>query len=764
MNTKARRIATLAWIGCVFLGARIPYTTTSGNTGEPARLTITYPLDGTLFPPGIPAPTFLWEDKAPHVEKWRVTIHLDPAGQAVRVLTAQPTWRPEKSHWERIQRRSMDRDVTVSVEGLERPYPHRALSKGAVTIRTSPDPVTGLIFYREVPLPFKYAREHLAAIRWRLADITSEEPPPVVLEKLPMCGNCHSFSADGQILGMDVDALNDKSSYVVTPIKTETVIDMKDIITWSDTQGGDPTYGLLSQVSPDGRYVLSMTRDNVFVEDRDGNLAYSQLFFPIKGILQIYDRQTKKFWPLRGADDPDTVHANPNWSPDGRYIVFARSKAIHVEESGFHLLTTYDETRARIFKTRFLEGKRAFQFDLYRIPFSGGEGGRAEPIPGASANGMSNYFPRFSPDGKWIVFTQAKSFMLLQPDSQLFIMPAEGGAPRRMNCNTSAMNSWHSWSPDGKWLVFSSKLRGPYTQLYLTHVDEDGKDTPPVLLESVLQPHRAANIPEFVNLRPGQWAKVLPRFLESESLHSRKGELRLLSGDVQGALEELEKAIEQDPGDFKAYLLRGHARASLGDTERAVRDYSRAIELNADDFRIYFSRGSAWAKLGDYQRAVEDFDRVIELNPRSNAAYNRRGIARFQLGDLRGALADNEMAIRLNPDDPVPYVNRADVKLRLNDAAGAFEDFRRAIRIKPDDFIAYSKLGDAQLKSKDMPGAIESFTKSIELNPQFAASYLKRGMIRLQLGETPTGCEDLRKANELDSRIGRKELEKHCRQ
>ena len=41
---------------------------------------------------------------------------------------------------------------------------------------------------------------------------------------------------------------------------------------------------------------------------------------------------------------------------------------------------------------------------------------------------MSNYFARYSPDGRWIVFCRAKSYMLLQRDSELYILPAEGGA------------------------------------------------------------------------------------------------------------------------------------------------------------------------------------------------------------------------------------------------------------------------------------------------------------------------------------------------
>ena len=111
------------------------------------------------------------------------------------------------------------------------------------------------------------------------------------------------------------------------------------------------------------------------------------------------------------------------------------------------------------------------------FPTTTAQGGKAEPLAGASRNGRSNYFPKYSPDGKWIVFCQASNYMLLQPDSELYIIPAEGGEARRLKCNTARMNSWHSWSPNSRWLVFSSKANSPYTQLFLTHIDERGESS-----------------------------------------------------------------------------------------------------------------------------------------------------------------------------------------------------------------------------------------------------------------------------------------------
>jgi Tol biopolymer transport system component len=175
-----------------------------------------------------------------------------------------------------------------------------------------------------------------------------------------------------------------------------------------------------------------MVKDRSVMVPKEQGIMFSQLFFPIQGILVNYNVAGKTFSALAGADDPEFVQANPSWSPDGNYIVFARAKAYHLKNlekrTGGGVLLTPEEC------TEFFRGGKGFTYDLYRIPFNDGKGGEPVAVPGASNNGMSNYFAKYSPNGKWIVFCRAKNFMLLMPDSELYIMPAEGGEPRRLSC------------------------------------------------------------------------------------------------------------------------------------------------------------------------------------------------------------------------------------------------------------------------------------------------------------------------------------------
>jgi hypothetical protein len=67
------------------------------------------------------------------------------------------------------------------------------------------------LFYRDVNLPFAEAVKDPSTIRWRFGSLDKPTVPPVVLEKLPVCGNCHSFSRNAEYLAMDVDYANNKA-------------------------------------------------------------------------------------------------------------------------------------------------------------------------------------------------------------------------------------------------------------------------------------------------------------------------------------------------------------------------------------------------------------------------------------------------------------------------------------------------------------------------------------------------------------------------
>jgi tetratricopeptide (TPR) repeat protein len=550
------------------------------------------------------------------------------------------------------------------------------------------------------------------------------------------------------------------------------------VITWSDYRREDKelTFGLLSQISPDGRYAISTVKDrSVFVPKDD--LYYSQLFFPIKGILAYYDRRTKIFHELPGADDKRFVQSNPSWSPDGKYIIFARTRADTLIDVGEKVLLTQEQCK------EFLEGHKEFKFDLYRIPFNNGKGGIPEPLPGASNNGKSNYFAKYSPDGKWIVFCQSENFMLLQPDSKLYIIPATGGTPREMTCNTDKMNSWHSWSPNGKWLVFSSKVFSHYTQLLLTHVDENGNDTPPILLSNLRIPEKAANIPEFVNIPASGITRIRENFIDYYSY--KRMAYEKIGIDNEKAEDFLRQSIALNPDYATTHNLLGALLRQMRRLDEAEKEYQTAIQLDPRDPVYHNNLGSVYLAQEAYQDARASFEHALQLDPKNAAAceglgdvcmiqedlpqaqgyfersakyYARNADLFRKLGNVYALQGNGDRAKQmfaraqeLSPQDPALYNSLGTVHLENKEFERARTVFEAAIAIDPRYAPAYEGLGEAALATGDRSTAKEYFKRSIDLDPSYPFAYTQLGKIYLAENNLTEADRVFQKAISLDS-------------
>lgn len=678
-------------------------------------IAIEYPENGTLFPPEIVAPTFRWDDTAPGADRWLVSfLFKNSPSKRIHFFTDKKDWQPEAFVWEDIKKRSTKHQAAVLIIGFKSKAPQNILSAAQLTIGTSTDSVGDPIFYREVNLPFADAVKDPSRIRWRFGSVGQREAP-VVLENLPVCGNCHSFSRDGKYLAMDVDYANDKGSYVITRVAQKMALASSDIITWSDYKRDedDPTFGLLSQISPDGRYVVSTVKDrSVFVARPD--LAFSQLFFPIQGILVVYTKEKQAFHSLSGADSTEYVQSNPCWSPDGQNILFARSKA-------YKLKGLRSTTRVRLDPeecSEFIYEGKKFLFDVYRVPFNNGRGGAAVPLKGASKNGVSNYFPRYSPDGRWIVFCRSSSYMLLQPDSKLFIMPAEGGEPRRMRCNTSRMNSWHSWSSNSRWLIFASKKNAPFTQLYITHIDENGNDTPPVLLDHLTNQGRAANIPEFVNTAPDAIVYINEEFIDDQS-YWRAGKAFEDAGDLDGAVGNFTKAITLNPSNIKAHLSLGNLFEARRQWLKATAYYAKAVAIDSGHAMVHVNRANILTKLDSLDDAVRHYRYAIRLQPKDPLAYYNLGNLYFMAGDIKKAAPLVCKAIDLESDYAGSYYLLGQVYEKMGRGDLAIKNYRSALKYEPDNVLYNFTLANLFKRRGNQEQAITYYNKTLKIQPNF---------------------------------------------
>ncbi len=677
-------------------------------------IVIDYPEEGSIFPPDFAPPTFLWRDSQTASTTWEIEIAFSDGAPSIRLTSrgepmtvgeidprcvaetnqlpkltpeqaAAHTWKPDTAAWSVIKQRSAGRLATVTITGF-------GGASSEVRISTSKDPVGAPIFYRDVPLmPSEVEKgvikpiipSAVPLVGWRLRNV-AESGSRLVMEGLPTCANCHSFSKDGKTLALDVDGpQNDKGTYAIVSLAPQTSIRTEDVFTWNDFPDKPPghrTIGFMAQLSPDGRYAVTTVNEDVFV-DNFKDYRFLQVFYPTRGILAWYDRTTRRIRGLPGADNPNFVQTNGFWSPDGKYLVFARAGARDAYPEGRGMAQYAGDPL-----------EPPIQYDLYRLPFNGGKGGRPAAIAGASGNHMSNSFPKVSPDGRWIVFVQSRNGQLMRPDGQLYIVPAEGGQARRMRCNTALMNSWHSFSPNGRWLVFSSKSRSPYTQMFLTHIDEEGNDSPAILIENSTAANRAVNIPEFVNI-------------------------------PQDGLEH----IEVPAADFYRFFDSAWNLAEKGRFDESIAEWNRALAISPDDAKAHNNLGRALAGKGDFEQAIVHWQKALEIDPRYWEAHNNLAVALVGKGSLNEAIAHLRQILEANPNYAEVHGNLGRALALKGKPDEAIAEWRKAIELNPNYAQAYNDLGTELSRKGRTDEAMAAWQQATVVNPAFAPAFFNLG-------------------------------------
>ena len=672
----------------------------AATTAQVAAIKIDYPLDGSVFPPEITPPTFLWHDANETSKRWAfevssggapATLRINAPGDLLqsgqndpdagpdRALTPEQasthTWKPDVATWDKIKHLSVNSPARITIKGLAADG-SEPVSIGQVSISTSPDPVGAPVFYRDVPLRLPppeekgpiapLPRSAIPLIKWQIRDI-SQPKSHLVMTNLPTCANCHSISRDGTTFGLDLDGpRNDKGLYALVPVSKEMTIRNSNVIHWSsfglndETRAADPAvkrFGFMSQVSPDrplrGHFHRAARtiptsikmRSPASLRNPRPHLQHQLPQHPVQPGLLSHARHSRLVRPQGRQDAPAARRRRPGICADQRVLV-ARWKVPHLQP-GTSLAIPIPQAHQSPSNAND-PGETQIQYDLYKIPFNEGRGGKAVPVDGASANGMSNNFPKVSPDGKWIVFVQNKNGLLMRPDSKLYIVPFAGGKARLMHCNLCADELLAHLSPNGRWLAFSSKARAPYTQLMLTHIDADGNDTPAIIVDDTTAANRAINIPEFLNLPPGASIdKIDPEATNFYRLFDQ-AYAQIESSQFPEAIDTLHKAIATNPEDPLSHYVLATALSANDQEKDALTEYRRAVALMPTNPNFLDHLAVSLALNGDSEGAIEQLNKAIAVDPgsveyRFNVAYVLES-----RGDFAGAIAPLEKAVALS--------------------------------------------------------------------------------------------------------------------
>jgi len=123
-------------------------------------------------------------------------------------------------------------------------------------------------------------------------------------------------------------------------------------------------------------------------------------------------------------------------------------------------------------------------------------------------------------------------------------------------------------------------------------------------------------------------------------------------GQLETALDLVDKAIEARPYFWESYQLRSLIYLSNLQFPAAERDARRAIELRPDAHPAYNTLGQIYLAESRYEKAREAYAKAVDLSPKQALYHYHLGLAEYRLGQHWSAAESLAASTRLG----LPFV------------------------------------------------------------------------------------------------------------
>ncbi len=235
------------------------------------------------------------------------------------------------------------------------------------------------------------------------------------------------------------------------------------------------------------------------------------------------------------------------------------------------------------------------------------------------------------------------------------------------------------WSRLGTAELLQDRLNvPPFTTQYDHAVQRDRLDKEITRLQAACTP---AALAEAVALH----RHALARMSEDWMLHRNLGQLLRQTGDLAGAVQEMQQVVELVPRYAEGWRDLGLCRHLRGRFAEAAEAYEQSLRRYPYDAQSHLVLGDALASLNRPTEALRHYQEAVRLQPDHPQPRLGLGLHLAHLGKDTEALAQFSEAVRLQPDNAEAQLNLGVALANQQRFSEAVPHFEAALRLRPDD-------------------------------------------------------------------------------
>ncbi len=203
----------------------------------------------------------------------------------------------------------------------------------------------------------------------------------------------------------------------------------------------------------------------------------------------------------------------------------------------------------------------------------------------------------------------------------------------------------------------------------------------------------------------------------SKVAYLNKGILLYESAQYNLAVESLTKAIELDPLEGMAYLIRGKSNLKLKDFVAAENDFKSAQVSQQTSYEALRSLGSLNLMKKNFGFALKYFNDCLKISDTSSLVYLSRSSAYYELGEHENSMADCRRVLFRNSENWQASVVMAKNLLAINSLDTAKYYLEKARKIAPEATMLNQVMSEYYLIIGEYPLAVAYAEKGLQSEP-----------------------------------------------
>lgn len=226
-------------------------------------------------------------------------------------------------------------------------------------------------------------------------------------------------------------------------------------------------------------------------------------------------------------------------------------------------------------------------------------------------------------------------------------------------------------------------------------------------------------------------------------------EQAIRDGDLDRALSEFQRAIQNNPTLVPAHMGMGDIYRMRGDYARAEERYARSAQIEPQNFDAQYYHGLMLHLLDRLTEAVQAYLRALSVKPNDFKANLNVATAYYQLDENTQALPYARRAVELNPEDGPARFNLGAVYAALNRHGEAVREYQQAAELMPLNPPLLLNLGESLGRLERYEEMSNALAQSLKIE-QSPAAWERLGFAKFRLGRFDDARSSFENALKLD--------------